>query len=751
MTAPKTYGDSRVYFASFDEPEFAGRLLAKVEESAEDQRTNAVRALIDRAYLYYYGFDPETGIHATSAIARGGEVGELAQYRVNHARAVCNTLLNLVVSERVAFQPRATNVDYESLKQVEVSKAVLEYYWTEKRLERLVYRATEEAIAFSEGYVLALWDEMSGEDTEEPDVGILEALFDTQTSSPAPAPQEPAAPQPDIDLTAVKPRKTGDFTFENVSTWNVFRDSSKKSYEALNWVAVKVWRNKFDLAAQFPEYAEDILSAPIDEFGSSSVQKTPASDSSEDIPVLIFFHKRTPAVPSGREAWVLGNKTVLKDGSLSYDEIPLIRITPAEMVAAPFGYTPFFEILGLQELIDSLETTAATNLTTFGTQNIFLPAGSEIQADQLSGAVRIIQGGPDGREPKALQLCATPAELYKHLADKKRDLEMVFGVNAVVRGQVESDKFSGALAALLEETTKRQSSALHGSYQRAVQSLGDFIIATMRKRATAPRTIDIVGKENAFMVLREEQYTGKSFGAIKRVLVDIGNPLSQSIFGRMELVKELVQMGLVANLEQVFEVLSTGRTEPVTAGLTHELMNIRSENERIADGELPQALIHDNHLLHGREHRTAVASPQARKDPSVLKAAMEHIHQHYEAYFGVPAMQPQVDPMGQPVLGADGQPVTAPEPMYRTRMLVLMGIQPPDPALMGGMPPPGGAQPGAQPQLPGAPAPMPPQDPNQNTPGIPGSEPGQLAKPSKLPDMPKNPSSGQQWSPENPG
>lgn len=765
--------DSRTYFASFDEKDFPTRLLAKIEEARKGEELAAIRNRIARAYLYYYGFDEE-GFHKTSSISRGGEQGELAEFRVNHSRNVVNTLLNLVISQRVVWQPKATNIDYESLKQVEVAKAVLEYYWTEKRVEGFIYKATEEAIALSEGFVLGLWDSFAGEDVEgelampaeDPTLPALppqaaKTFFTPHDgSAPLAPPPDVAAPaEPDLDLDSLTNQKTGDFTFENVSTNCVTRDPTKNSWDALDWVSIEVRRNKFDLAAQYPEYEEDILSAPSDLTGKDGLGKQ-ITNESDDIPVHIFFHRRSPAIPGGREAWVLNNKVVLRDGSLTYDTIPLFRIAPADIIGTPFGYTAHFEILGIQELMDSLHSTAATNLTTFGTQNIYIPSGATVQPEQLHGGMRIIEGGPGGEKPEALQLCQTPAELYGYLKELKMDLELVFGVNSVVRGQVQSDKLSGAALALLETQIKQQASGLHTSYRVAVQRLGDFVVNEMRKRASAPRTVNIIGKDNAFLVVKEQSFKGEDFDAIKRVLVDIGNPLSQSVFGRAEQAKELVSMGLINNLEQYFMMLDSGRTEPITQALTSELLLIRSENEDIAAGTCPEVMLHDNHLLHGREHRSPVASPQARKNPQVLKADIDHMHKHYEAYFGVPPMQPQVDPMGMPLMDPTtgmpvvdpetGQPPLAPEPMYRMRMLVLMGMQPPDPALGGIAPQPG--MPGA-PGSPGpgsaaGPAQPPPgQDPQQNSPGMPGKEPGQAAQQPKQPSMPTDPSTGQKWSP----
>ncbi len=758
-TYPAGGGD--VYFAAPEEKDVAGKILQKVSAYGEiSELTGSIRQRLATAYRYYYGFDSE-GSHVTSAIHRSGEQGELAKYRVNHARRHVNTLLNLVISQRVVWQPKATNIDYDSVRQCEIAAAVLEYYWHDRQVEKHVARAVEESIAFTEGFVMGGWDDFLGEDAmpnpdamadgvappppqQEPDTSLgpdgkppeadAPAIEDTDFLMP-----DVLAEEPPPANTAPKYIKSGDIFFENVCTWNVIRDPNKQSWEMLDWVIVRTWRNKYDLAARFPSVAKHVLSCPAqyrDDAGTLAAQPV----DNDDIEVYYFFHKRTPAVPEGREVVLLANKTVLRNRELVYDEIPLFRVCPSNVIGTPFGYSPFMEILGLQELIDSLHSGIATNQTTFTVQNIVLTHGSEIDPELIDGGLRAIFIPPDGKPPQALQLCATPPETFKHVADLKNDQEMLMGLNPVASGQSESQQ-SGVSMALQDAQAKQQSSGLHGSQRRLIQDLGNFVVQTLRRNAWAPRKIALVGNDFSAL-LSEEAYDGESFNLINRVQIDTGNPLAQTAAGRVEMAQQLLQMGLVQTPEQYYQVLQTGRLEPVTRGLTNELLLIRSENEDISKGnEAPVAMLHDNHLLHGREHRIPVSSPQARRNPNVLRAHMEHMHQHYEQYYGAPPMQPAVDPLtGQPLLDPmTGQPAMQMDPMYRERMMMLCGLAPPAPPMLpgapGGAPSPDGSAP------PGTPGPAP--EP-------PGSQPGGVEN-AKLPGFPTNPSTGREWDPKTAG
>jgi hypothetical protein len=60
-------------------------------------------------------------------------------------------------------------------------------------------------------------------------------------------------------------------------------------------------------------------------------------------------------------------------------------IAPAYYLGTPFAYTPMFDLLGLQDAVNSLYSTVLTNQTAFGVQNILVPQGSNISISELSG------------------------------------------------------------------------------------------------------------------------------------------------------------------------------------------------------------------------------------------------------------------------------------------------------------------------------------------------------------------------------
>lgn len=677
----------RKYFAAADAQSIGAKLVEKVEQYDKHDLVRFVDQKLATAYHYYYDTPP--------VVMRGGDQGELAEVRINHSRALVNALLNLIVAPKLVWTPRAASLNYKSVRQTELASSVLEHFWHNKQVATYCTQAVEEAIAFTEGFVLAEWDPMAG------------AIY---------------APDPTDDTKVIR---TGDIRFTSVSSWDVIRDPNKKSWRDLDWVIVRVWRNRYDLAARHPELAESILAADSDvevdkRQRSSTSRQGPDTD---DVPVYLFFHRPCAALPWGREVRFLANKTVLTDERLEYDSIPLHRVSPSELIGTPYGYSAHLEILGVQELSDSIHSAIATNITTFGVQSISVEEGTSLQVDDLAGGMRVLYRPPNSEPPQPLQLTKSPPEAFQYLKDLKAYQELLMGLNAVVRGEAQSDRLSGSALALLQSQALQQASALQGNYVQMVQALGTTVIQIIRRRATVPLKISIVGRQKLNLV-REASISADELSQVDEVFVEVGNPISQTAAGRFELAQQLVQMQMVRSPEQLQQVLETGRLDPLTHSTREELVNILRENEDISQGSAPRAMLHDNHLLHGKEHTAPVASPEARKDPSVLSAYTAHMHEHYSLYYGVPPEMVETDPL------------------YRDRMLILTGQNPPPPMappMPPGMPPPG---PETGPGSPPGPGPAPDAPPEALAPPAPGTAPG----PAQPPMQPENPATGQRWN-----
>jgi hypothetical protein len=201
-------------------------------------------------------------------------------------------------------------------------------------------------------------------------------------------------------------------------------------------------------------------------------------------------------------------------------------------------------------------------------------------------------------------------------------------------------------------------SGLQQSYVKLIEDVGTALIHILKDFAHTPKFIALVGKNNKSMI---KEFTGDKLSAINRVVVDVGNPLSRTIAGRVQMAEQLLQMQLIKTPQQYFSVMETGRLENVFEDEIDQLLNIRSENERLLEGEPVDATLLDPHRLHIMEHRGVLADPELRKDPTLVNNTLNHIQQHINYLrtadpdlLALIGEQPLAPPMQQPPPGGPG-------------------------------------------------------------------------------------------------
>jgi hypothetical protein len=150
-----------------------------------------------------------------------------------------------------------------------------------------------------------------------------------------------------------------------------------------------------------------------------------------------------------------------------------------------------------------------------------------------------------------------------------------------------------------------------------------------------------------------------------------------TVAGRVQMAEQLLQMKLLTNPQQYFQVINTGRLDSTFEGELDELMNIKSENEALLEGHQVQAVYLDQHSQHIKEHRAVLADPNLRKDPTLVKTALDHIQQHVD-------LLRTTDPG---VLGIIGEQALPPAPPPGAPQLPPGGPVPPAGPPQGGRPP----------------------------------------------------------------
>ena len=584
--------DDTKYFASLPADKIGAEIFKKVEDYYQFLLTSGRLLLWRRSYEAYY----RPSING-SRLNRSGQQGEFTSINVNHYRNLLLHLKTMTTQQRPAFEPRATNSDYKSQAQTILASGLLDYYMREKKMERYIKSAVEQCLVFGEGFIRVEWDTALGE--------VYGVNPETQAQI-----------------------REGDLKYTNFTPVEVIRDFSKNSSDDHDYYILRSFQNKYNLMAKYPDLAEKINEIPskVDIESDYRFSQLLIQDS-EDIPVYEFYHRRSAAMPDGRVTTLLSDDCVLLDGPLPYRNLPVYRISPEEQVGTTFGYTVGYDLMPIQEALDGLYSTAISNQSTFGIQNVMMPKGSDLSVNQLAGGFNLVEYDSKLGKPEALNLTSTPPEIFNFMQMLEKLMETISGVNSVARGNPENALAgnSGAALALVQSMAIQFSMGLQQSYAQLLEDLGTATINILRDFASVPRVAVIAGKSNRSLM---QQFTGDDLDLINRVVVDMGNPLTRTTAGKVNLAESMMQNQLIQNPDQYIQVVTTGRLEPVIEGVQAELLNIKAENEELANSKPVPVVITDNHAKHILEHKVVLASPEARRNPQLIETVTTHIQEH---------------------------------------------------------------------------------------------------------------------------
>lgn len=603
--------EEKGYWAAKTAPKCVAVLEEKINGYYETlQMTGYTDKLMDM-YAAWHGSNYD-GLSDSHTINFGGDDGELSEIFVNHIRNIGDHMHGMTTSTRPSLETRAVNTDYKSQVQTKLGNGLLDYYMREASLEQFLKQACEYAIVFGSGWIKMGWNDRIGRVTNRDE--IKEA-----TNKKMAGDKKVEIPSPEYE---------GDIQFHNLSPFDVIEDLSKES-EDHDWRVARSFKNRYDLIATYPEHAESLLKIENkDEYsknylGMSNLGKDRQTD---DVPIFEFYHRSSEALDEGRYILFTDKDTILYDGPLPYRRIPLFPMKPDRILGTPLGYTILFDLLPLQEAVNMLYSTILSNQAACGVQNILLPTGCNIEPSQIAGGLNILRYNPQMGKPESMQLTNTAPETFNFLNMLIQAQETISGINSVIRGNPEANLRSGSAIAMIESNAIQYMSGLQSEYVHLTENVGLALLEMLMDFAHSPRIASIVGKSE---MAYTQTFKGEDLSEINRVIVDVSNPLTKTVAGRVNMADNLLQYGEITS-HQYMNIIKTGNIDTATNGTVHEQMNIQRENEYLLSGKAPRAVAIDQHLEHIKGHRGVISDPFIRENDELVGNVLKHINEHIQ-------------------------------------------------------------------------------------------------------------------------
>lgn len=621
------------YWAASDINEIAGHILERKDNYLTFLENSTIMGELRDSFSLFYGNT------AIDEMDNGKTI-----MTSNHYASLVRALHTMVTQQRPAFEARAVNSDYKTQSSVLLANGLIDYYMREKKLEDKLKEACLLALYLREGWITVEWDVNAGE------------VYAVNPESQSPV-------------------TTGDVKFSVYSILDVIRPTQG----SCNWHIIRRSENKYDLAAKYPEVADEILNSntPVQDrrrWTLSYIGETELE--SDDVEILTLYHAKTPAMPAGRFVQVVGD-TVLTDGPLPYNKPYIFKITAADAFQTAFGHSPAMDIMPLQDALDTCFSIALSNINSFGIGSLVSEKGT-LQVNQLREGLMHLEHSKGSQPPQVLNLLQIPNEIFNFAEMLVKNAETISSVNSVARGNV-PHQMSGTAMALVAQQAITFSSGLQQSYNSLIESTGTALVELLQTYAQVPMVAQIAGKTKKSYL---KQFKSDDLKGISKVVVDSANAFTKTTAGKVEVANNLLNSGLIKTPEQYLQVVSTGTLEPMVEHDQAELMLIRQENEMLSEGQPVQALITDNHGLHVLEHSTVASDPLIRQDPNILQPLLAHIDEHIQLDATRP---PQLSLMLKQQPAPPPQPMAPPgEPPPQD----MFSAQVPEPA----QPPPGAPQ-----------------------------------------------------------
>lgn len=725
------------YWATVDTPEeLAAAINAKIDDYFNDVRTAGRDAMWRRAARLYFGYDADGGWNNSAAVSYGGDNGETVLLRVNQFRSLLRSMITLVTGTRPIFNARPKTADTRAQAEAKLAEAILDFYIRDYGLEDETVITTIYALVAGEGWMETKWDIYSGDPYDivqsivpgqeekiaenarlakqhDTDTGayIMETYHEQVAGRDPSVVEPPSEPAYHEIETYEQVQRTGDIVFRALHPEDVVRDVNIERPDRAQWLIVRDRKNRWDLVAEFPEHKDAILNATDtgarNALRSHGYRGNRSGSESDYVDVWELWHVRCDALPRGRYALVIED-TVLADTDMPYDALPQQPMIPSLEFKDPYGYGESWDLMAMQQAYDATISTIVSNHAAFGMQNIWTPPGADIDIVDLGGGLKHIKSL---QKPEPIQLMPTNGVYLELMSAIEKSMQTLSGINDVTRGEAAASQ-SGSALAMMASIAVQYNSSLQRAYGQLWEHVGTAIVRIFQRWADIPRVIEVAGKQS-IPVIRE--VSGKDIQQVNSITVDLGNPIMRTSAGKKETADKLLAAKVIS-AEQYMQVQATGKLDAVYNRPSSQRTLIESENERFMTGQPVKCLITDDHKAHIAEHTVLLNEPSIRYDDAIVQAVDYHIREHVMQWA-------QASPV---ILAATDQ---APPPM----------------PMMPGMPAPGPGGPGGPPN-PGA-GTNPPNKGPELGPQMGAGGAMNAGKAPRMPDMPKNPATGERVPP----
>lgn len=572
--------------------------------------------------------------------------GSVLEINVNHLRNLALHQYAMVINNRSAMQAMV-NPNTDPMKSIDVAAikkagdAFLKDCFENKRFDRAVNKAALFAIQTGTGGTFTKMDPFRGA-----------SEFDAYDENGAPV-------------------RNGDVVCRPLSPFQIYGDPMETDPTEMPYWVVTYFENKYKMAAQHQEYAEQILN-----WSTKSKYIYGNSMSYQDLDsnmVLVreYYHRRVPFwLPNGQHAMVVGDTGVF-DGDNPYvvgnenNDLPVAVMRPIERANTWYGQTLIDDLVPLQFMYNAVASAMATKFIMFGLPSL-VGSDSSMKHLTLSSGIHYYAGVSKEEIPQILDFLIIKPEELNLLALWKNEMETIMGISPIDRGQNPNDIKAGVAMQVLQAQGVKFNSPIFGEFLGLNKYTANFALKIAKKFFAVPVQTAVMGQSG---VPEFTEYGSESLASVVSIYSEPVNPLSQTTGGQISIAEALNQQGQLDTPQDLVSVYS-GKPLPESYQAKEKENNyLLEENELLKKGIPIPVNPFDNHQVHIVKNSQVFNDPKLRLDwmqgaepgRSIYQEALNHVSGHLQQMQALNmAMAP---PMPGASPGAQGAPPPPDESM----------------------------------------------------------------------------------------
>ena len=299
---------------------------------------------------------------------------------LNHIQRICKIYENNIISYAPSVAPVPKNEsELQDQKAAELNHSVWKDIKARHRWNDKVREIVQDFSRIGEVFHKIYWDENKGKIVDyapmldEMGQPVLDAMGQAQKDQG-------------------QPIFSGDFVFERIFGFNVFRAKEAKSMTESWFIGYRKMVNIDDLRARVGDdpAKQELIEASKDETYLIFDGNGSAYDRSQNECLLLEYYIRPSNVFPNGYYFIMTNKGILWEGELPFGVFPIVYAGMDEIPTSPRHYSIIKQLRPIQGEINRAISQVATHQITLGDDKLAVQAGTKVANGGLQPGVRVL-------------------------------------------------------------------------------------------------------------------------------------------------------------------------------------------------------------------------------------------------------------------------------------------------------------------------------------------------------------------------